>query len=114
VFDYVMFGSLLALGVAPAAFRTAWFIESVLSELLILLVIRTRRTFFRSKVGRTLLVTSVMVASATMLLPYSPVATLLGFAPLPPSLLWLAAGIVTLYVLASELSKRVLLRYQPL
>lgn len=112
VFDYLMFGSLLLLGVPPVTFRTAWFIESVLSELLILLVIRTRRAFFRSRIGTVLLVTSLAVGGATLLIPYSPVATLLGFAPLPLPLLWLAGGVVALYVVASELSKRVLLRHQ--
>jgi Mg2+-importing ATPase len=112
VFDYLMFGSLLLLGVPPVTFRTAWFIESVLSELLILLVIRTRRSFFRSRVGPVLLMTSLVVGGATLLIPYSPVATLLGFAPLPLPLLWLVGGVVALYVVASELSKRVLLRHQ--
>ena len=54
-FDFLTFGTLLALGVSTVQFRTGWFLESVLSELLILLVIRTRRFFLKSPVGRGLL-----------------------------------------------------------
>jgi Mg2+-importing ATPase len=113
-FDYLTFGLLLALGVAAPVFRTAWFIESVFSELFILLVIRTRRALFQSRVGHVLLLTSLATGLATLLLPYSPAAGLLGFTPLPPALLFLVTAIVALYVGTSELSKHALLRRIPL
>ncbi|HEX6534467.1 MAG TPA: magnesium-translocating P-type ATPase [Gemmatimonadaceae bacterium] len=114
VFDYLIFGALLLLRVPAAAFRTSWFIESVLSELLILLVIRTRRPLLGSRVGTTLLVMSIVVATATVLLPYSPFAALLGFAPLPPVLVGVIAAIVLLYGAASEVVKRVIFQRAPL
>lgn len=110
VFDYLTFGLLLLVSVPAATFRTAWFTESVLSELLILLVIRTRRPFFRSLPGAALLWTSAIVAACTVALPYTPFAGPLGFAVLPPWLLALVLGIVVLYAAASETSKRTILR----
>jgi Mg2+-importing ATPase len=108
VFDYLTFGALLFLHVPASTFRTAWFLESVLSEILILLVIRTRRAFFRSPIGSALLWSSVGAAGVTLALPYTPLASLLGFAPLPFVLVAGVCAIVALYVLASEASKRLL------
>jgi Mg2+-importing ATPase len=114
LFDYLTFGTLLALHARVDAFRTAWFVESVLSELFILLVIRTRRAFFRSRVGTALLWGSIGVATVTLVLPYSPLAGPLGFAALSPLLLGAVTGIVVLYVITSELTKHALLRHIPL
>lgn len=110
VFDYLTFGGLLFLQVSAATFRTAWFLESVLSEILILLVIRTRRAFFRSRIGSALLWSSVVVACATLALPYTPLASLLGFVRLSPILVGGVSGVVALYVVASEASKRLLFK----
>ncbi len=110
LFDYLTFGALLFLHVPASTFRTAWFLESVLSEILILLVIRTRRAFFRSPIGSALLWSSVGAACVTVALPYTPLAPLLGFVPLPFALVGGVCGIVGLYVLASEASKRLLFR----
>lgn len=114
LFDFLTFGTLLLLGVGAAAFRTAWFLESVLSELLILLVVRTRRTFVRSRPGTALLGSSAAVAAAALAIPYSPLAGPLGFVPLSPALAAVVGAIVVLYVAGSELSKRLLLRHAAL
>jgi Mg2+-importing ATPase len=110
LFDLLTFALLLAVRAPAPVFRTAWFMESVLSELGILLVIRTRRPFFRSRPGRALFWTSVGVAGLTLLIPFSPLAAVLGFAPLAPGLLLLVAAVVTFYIIGSELTKRMLLR----
>jgi Mg2+-importing ATPase len=106
LFDYLMFGTLLMLQTSVEVFRTGWFLESVLSEVLILLVIRTRRVFFRSRLGRGLLIASLAVSGAVLVLPYVPLAQPLGFAPVPPFLLLIIAAILALYVIASEIAKR--------
>ena len=106
VFDFVTFGSLLALHVPPSQFRTAWFLESALSELLILLVIRTRRPLFRSPIGRGLLAASAVVAVTTITLPFVPGSSVLGFAPMTMPLTALVAGILAAYVVTSEFAKR--------
>jgi len=114
VFDYMTFGTLLLLRVSPATFRTAWFTESILSELLILLVIRTRRPFYRSRPGSLLLWASAAVAAATIALPYTPLAAPLGFAPLAPHVAMLMVAIVIVYALCSEVAKRTVLRHASL
>ena len=108
VFDYITFGMLLlVLNVSQDQFRTGWFLESVMTELLIMLVIRTQKPFFRSRPGKYLLIGTLIVASATLVLPYSPLNRLLGFTPLSLPLLLVLSVITLLYVLASEMAKRV-------
>jgi len=107
VFDYLTFGTLLlVLRAAADQFRTGWFLESVLTELLILLVIRTRRPFFKSRPGNYLLISALIVAGVTLVLPYSPLSGLLGFTPLPIPLLLVLGGITVLYIASSEVAKR--------
>jgi Mg2+-importing ATPase len=107
-FDYLTFGALLLVVRATTGqFRTGWFLESVLTELLILLVIRTQRPFFRSKPGRYLALSALAVALVTLALPYSPLNGILGFTPLPLPLLLVLLGITVAYVTASEVAKRV-------
>lgn len=108
IFDAVTFAVLLLLLKAPPdVFRTGWFVESVLTELLVALVVRTRRPFVKSRPGRWLLVSTLIIAAVTLALPYAPVNALLGFTPLPaPILAWLA-GITALYVLSAEAVKRI-------
>jgi Mg2+-importing ATPase len=108
VFDYITFGMLLlVLDVSRDQFRTGWFLESVMTELLIMLVIRTQKPFFRSRPGKYLLIGTLIVASATLVLPYLPLNRLLGFTPLSLPLLLMLSVITLLYVLASEIAKRV-------
>ncbi len=108
VFDYLTFGVLLLVVRATTdQFRTGWFLESVLTELLILLVIRTQRPFFRSKPGRYLVLSALAVALVTLALPYSPLNGILGLTPLPLPLLLVLLGITVAYVTASEIAKRI-------
>jgi Mg2+-importing ATPase len=108
VFDYLTFGALLfVFHAATDQFRTGWFLESVLTELLILLVIRTQRPFFKSRPGRYLVISALFVAVVTVVLPYSPLKGLLGFTPLPISLLLALGSITVLYIASSELAKMV-------
>jgi P-type Mg2+ transporter len=112
VFDYLTFGMLLYVYHASIdQFRTGWFVESVLTELLIMLVIRTQKPFFQSRPGRYLALATLIIAAITLLLPYSPLGALLGLTPLPLSLLALIGGITLLYILASELAKHLFYRH---
>ncbi len=111
VFDYLTFGMLLFIFHATTdQFRTGWFLVSVLTELLILLVIRTQRPFFKSKPGGYLLISALIVGGVTLVLPYVPLSELLGFTPLPTSLLLVLGGIAVLYVVSSELAKKAFYR----
>jgi Mg2+-importing ATPase len=73
IFDFLTFGVLLFLfRASPEEFRTGWFIESPLTELVIALVVRTRHVFFRSRPGKLLLVSTLIVIGITLVLPYLP------------------------------------------
>jgi P-type Mg2+ transporter len=106
VFDFLTFGALLYVFSAPAElFRTAWFVESLLTELAIAFVVRTRRPFFRSRPGRFLLVSSVALVVLAFAIPFLPHADVLGFTPMPAGMVAALAGITLLYVLATEAAK---------
>jgi len=107
LFDYLTFGALLwLLQATTEQFRTGWFLESVLTELLIMLIIRTQRPAFASRPGRYLLISTLAVALVTVAIPFSPLAAPLGLVPLPPAFLAVLGGITALYVVLSELTKR--------
>jgi Mg2+-importing ATPase len=107
VFDYLTFGALLWIsGARPTAFRTGWFVESVLSAASVVLVVRSKRRLGESQPGRTLLRATALCMAATVLLPFTPLASLLGLEPPPANILLLIGGIVVAYVLTAELLKR--------
>jgi Mg2+-importing ATPase len=84
VFDFITFGALLLiLRAGEKQFQTGWFVESLMTELMILLVVRTRRPLFKSRPGKYLWISTLLVAIATVLVPYLPFSRLLGFVPLP-------------------------------
>jgi Mg2+-importing ATPase len=108
VFDYLTFGVLLfMLYATEVQFRTGWFVESVVSASLIVLVIRSRRAFFKSTPGRYLFTATMLIVGATLVLPFTALGKLFGFSPLPLSFLAAMAIIVVLYILAAEAAKRV-------
>jgi Mg2+-importing ATPase len=107
VFDYLTFGVLLLiLQATPDQFRTGWFIESVISASITVLVIRTRKSFFRSKPGNYLLTATLLIVGVTIVIPITPLAELLGFQTLPMSILLVIGIIVALYLIAAEITKR--------
>ena len=111
VFDYLTFGvPRIVLHATPDQFRTGWFLESVVSASLVVLVIRTRQPFFKSRPSRYLLVATVLVVVATVMLPYSPFSAILGFTPVPWLYLGVLGIIVMLYILAAEIAKKMFYR----
>lgn len=107
LFDLVTFGFLLALaGATAATFQTGWFVESLVTELAIVFIVRTRRPFWRSRPSAPLAWFSVAVALIAALIPYLPGAALLGFVPLPAPVLAGLAAITAAYLAASEAVKR--------
>jgi len=107
LFDFATFGVLLwVFRAAPEEFRTGWFIESLLTELVIALVVRTRRPFWRSRPGRLLWISTAIVIAITLAVPYLPFDALFGFVPLPASLMLAMIGLTLAYVCAAELAKK--------
>ncbi len=108
VFDYLTFGALmLLLHTTPVQFRTGWFIESVVSASLIVLVIRSRKPFFKSQPGKYLLLTTLAVVSVTLIVPFTPLAGLLGLSPLRISPLLIIGAIVVCYIVTAEIAKTI-------
>ncbi|MGE5819066.1 MAG: magnesium-translocating P-type ATPase [Deltaproteobacteria bacterium] len=106
VFDYLTFAVLLFLLHANVDhFRTGWFMESVVSASLIVLIIRTRKPFFRSKPGRSLWVATLSVVLGAIAFPYTKLAWVFGFAPMPLEFLFVLLGILFLYIVAAEAAK---------
>lgn len=107
VFDFLTFGALVWLfQAAPEEFRTGWFIESLLTELVIALVVRTRRPFYRSRPGNLLLGSTVIVIAIALVLPYLPFSSIFGFVPLPALLILGMIGLTLAYVFAVEVAKK--------
>jgi Mg2+-importing ATPase len=87
-------------------FRTGWFIEFTITEIAVLLILRTNRPFFRSRPAPILLATSTCLVAITIAIPYTPIAHPLGLAGPHLPVLAALAGLTVLYVTAAELFKR--------
>jgi Mg2+-importing ATPase len=110
-FDYLTFGLLLlVLHANEGQFRTGWFLESVISASMIVLVIRSRKPFFRSRPGKYLLIATLSIAIITLVFPFTPLGNIFGFSPLTLSTYLLLLLIVVLYILAAEITKRIFYR----
>jgi P-type Mg2+ transporter len=111
VFDYLTFGALIfILGARPELFRTGWFQESVISAVMIVLVIRTRRPFIKSRPGRYLLIMSLAIIAVTLILPVSPLGGVFEFQVLPLPFYLVLSLILLLYILSAEGLKRIFYR----
>ncbi len=107
LFDFLTFGILLGVyGAGVDEFRTGWFIESVLTGLVMIILVRTQRPFFQSRPGRYLAGAALMTGGITVFLPFSPFCKALEFVVPPISLLALVASITCAYAVAMETVKR--------
>jgi Mg2+-importing ATPase len=114
VFDFATFGVLLlVLHAAMREFWTGWFTESVLSASVVVLVIRTRRPFMRSRPSRPLALATAAIAVVTLALPYTPLGPLFHFVHLPAVFYAALAGILVAYIGLAELAKALFYRHQP-
>ncbi len=106
VFDLITFLTLLyVFKVKESAFQTGWFIESILTELFILFIIRTHKNFFKSRPGKYLFILSFLGLAITIGLPYSPFANNIGLTPLPFVNLSAMLLIVVVYIITADLLK---------
>jgi Mg2+-importing ATPase len=107
LFDYLTFAGLLFLLRANVEqFRTGWFLESVVSASVIVLIIRTRQSFIQSKPSLPLGLATLGVVLATLALPYTGLGRVFGFTAMPPSFLLVLVGILCLYIVTAEAVKR--------
>ncbi|WAC13344.1 magnesium-translocating P-type ATPase [Dyadobacter pollutisoli] len=103
LFDFLTFYALyFHFHLTGAAFRTGWFLESVITELLILLVIRTKVSFFKSRPGNLLLTITIIALILAVYLPWSPVAFSLGLTGIEGKQVLVLLGILTAYMITAD------------
>jgi Mg2+-importing ATPase len=108
VFDYLTFAVLLYfLKADPALFRTGWFLESVASASMIVLMIRTRRPFWKSRPSSFLVAATIISVTIAAALPLLPFKSLFSFVPLPGTYYTALLSILILYGCATELTKKI-------
>lgn len=113
IFDYLTFGSLLYIFKASEIeFRTGWFMESVISAASIILVIRTRKPFFKSMPSNYLSVSVFLIVMLTLFLPFSPIGKFFSFDILPFSFYLLIVIIMILYISIAEFAKKIFYKNQ--
>ncbi len=110
LFDYATFGLLLWFNASVQEFRTGWFVESVVSAAFIVLIVRTFRPFYQSRPSTPLLWAVFSIISITCLLPFTPLAPLLGFTTLPMKLYLFVLALVVIYMLLVEAAKKIFLK----
>ena len=110
IFDYLTFGLLIWLHATVAQFRTGWFIESIVSAALIVLVVRSRRPFFKSQPSRLLMYATATVVGVAILTPHLPLANIFGLSAMPAHFYPLIALIVVLYIATAEVTKNIFYR----
>lgn len=107
LFDLLLIGLLRWRGVSVEAFRTAWFVESTISEIIVTFAIRTRHAFFRSRPGTALLLASAGSIVLAMAIPLTVSGErLFGFVAPGMWVGGMAAGVLVSYFLAAEAAKR--------
>jgi len=109
IYDFLTFYVLLHFfHASQSEFHTGWFVESLATQTLVLFVIRTMGNPLKSRPSIPLAITTVLIVIIGVLLPYSPLAGLLGFTTLPgPFFAFLAISTAT-YLLLVQLAKRIL------
>jgi len=114
IFDFLTFYVLLRFFHADQVFfHTGWFVESLATQTLVLFVIRTTGNPLKSRPSWPLAATVLTIVAAGNLLPFSPLAGMLGFAPLPASYFAYLAIATLVYLALVEWGKRLLLGRTP-
>jgi P-type Mg2+ transporter len=107
IFDYLTFGALLFyLQADEIQFRTGWFLESVASSAIIVLVIRTRRPFWNSRPSNSLFWATMIIVGLTLMIPLTPFREYLSFTNIPTSFFFMLALLIAAFVGLVEFAKR--------
>jgi Mg2+-importing ATPase len=92
-------------------FHTGWFVESLLTQALIVHIIRTERIpFFQSRASLAMSFATLAVMAVAAALPYSPLAPFFGLVPLPGSFWYWIAGFLACYSVLTHIVKRAFAR----
>ena len=115
LFDVLTFAALYLLAEKGAeVFRSGWFVESLLTQLLTIFIVRTYRPFYQSRPATLLLLSAAAIGLLAVGLPYSPIASWFGLVPLPLPILLTVLAISLVYMGAAEWVKRLFYRRQRL
>ena len=105
-FDMITFAVLLlGFHTSPEVFRTAWFVESIATQTLVVFVIRTRKRPWQDKANPVLTASTLGALAVALLIPYSPLGAWFGFHIPPASLTAALAVIVLVYLVSAEFFK---------
>jgi Mg2+-importing ATPase len=112
VYDFLTFGVLLfVFNASESTFQSGWFVESLVTQTLVLFVIRTADLPWKNKPSRPLLLAVVGVVSLGLALPYSGLGTLVGLVPLPPLfLVYVLVASLSYLAIVQAIKRRVLTR----
>jgi P-type Mg2+ transporter len=115
IFDFLTFGVMLwGFHAGPALFRSGWFVESLATQTLVIFAIRTRRLpFFRSRPSLPLTLAALAMVTVGTVLPFTPLARLLGFQPLPGPFFGFLIGAIISYLALIEVGKHWFYRFYP-
>jgi len=107
IFDFATFFVMLYVFKAKAPlFQTAWFVESIFTQTLVIFVIRTRTIpFFRSKPNKWLTINIAVMLGVAIILPFTALGKIFNFVPLPMTFLLVLVGFIVVYLFLVELTK---------
>ena len=109
IFDYITYFTMIYVFGAwenPALFQTGWFVESVLTQTLIIHIIRTAKIpFFESLASPALITTSLVICAVGIMMPVTWVGASLGFVPLPPLYWPVVLTIIGCYAMLTHATK---------
>jgi Mg2+-importing ATPase len=108
IFDFLTFFiMLLVFQATEPLFQTAWFLESLCTQTLVIFVIRTRRTpFYKSKPSRLLLLSSLIIVGFALILPFTPLGELFHFVKPPFTFFLVLTGLIGAYLALTETVKK--------
>jgi Mg2+-importing ATPase len=114
IYDFLTFYAMLVVFQAnEALFHTGWFVESLATQTLVLFVIRTAGNPLHSRPSTALTITTISIVLVGILLPFTSLASTLGFVPLPPLYFVFLTGATLTYLFFVEIVKRHLLGREP-
>lgn len=115
LFDLMTFALLLVVFAAPPeTFRTAWFLESMATQILVIFIIRSTGRPWRDRPGAVLALSSLAALAVALLLPFTPAGPWFGFAAPPTPILLAILAITAAYLLLAELLKPFALGRRPI
>ncbi|MGC9046926.1 MAG: magnesium-translocating P-type ATPase, partial [Minisyncoccia bacterium] len=108
LFDFITFAVLLLMFHAKEfMFQTGWFIESIATQTFVIYIIRTKLPFYKSPIGKLLVLSTVSVVAIAWLIPLLPIGKYFNFVALPLNLKLMLVVVIVAYLLVVELVKSI-------